>query len=311
MLLVPVICTKGCTNLSSENTCITDADKTPVTQATVTQVQAMPMKIRRLQVSNSRVGTREEAGELNRDYVALQPGSARREACRTSQPFHHTGADGATSKPLPKGPFFPDSVSSAPRSLWGRRRRALRGEAPPRAACPTLPPDLRGPPGPARGLKPPCRGCKYPRTAAPADPPPPPPRRPRYPLPASERHSPRPAQPRPWAGRAGRPQAHLRWGRGPLASGRDAATLRPPAGGSACPAPPPAQLPRLSAPLTSRPPLSGPRALVRAVAGARARRERRWGGVRRRWRRLRVSPGGRAALSGRGSSPGRRPSPSL
>lgn len=163
------------------------------------------------------------------------------------------------------------------------------GRGAPRAACPTLlPPGLRGPPGPARGLKPRCRGCKHPRTPAPCragerDPPPthtPPPAGPAGPVtpypPASG--SP-PARPSRGPGRgAPRPTCRAALGRWPLASGRDAATLPPPAGGSACPAPPPAQLPRLPAPLTSRPAPSGPRALVRAVAGARARRERCWGG---------------------------------
>lgn len=69
VLLVYIICAKGCTNLCSGKACIMDADNTPATQVTVIQVQTIAIKMRRLQVSNSRVGAREEAGELHQTIL--------------------------------------------------------------------------------------------------------------------------------------------------------------------------------------------------------------------------------------------------
>lgn len=74
-----IICANGCTYLSSEKACIMDADNTPVTQVTVIQVQTIAIKMRRLQVSNSRVGAREEAGELNQTILLYsQAGQGRK-----------------------------------------------------------------------------------------------------------------------------------------------------------------------------------------------------------------------------------------
>lgn len=77
VLLVHIICAKGCTTLSSESTCMMDADKLPQPKLPLSKYNTIAIKVRRLHVSNNRVGTRENTGKLNQ---TLQPGRTTQEA---------------------------------------------------------------------------------------------------------------------------------------------------------------------------------------------------------------------------------------